>query len=742
MNLWKMNEFLEYIPVFDVDPRHILDEIISKAKIYLPENQLDWITKAYDFAREAHKEDKRHSWERYIVHPVKVANILMDIKPDLASIQTALLHDVIEDTPTSYDEVKGVFWEEVANLCKGLEKVSKIKYKWEERQIETLKKTFIAMAKDLRVIFIKLADRIHNVQTLQYHPKIEKRIKIAKETMEIYVSIAQKLWLYNYQLYLENASFKILHEEEFNKIFQHLKKSFGTEKKYKNKWIKLIAEILKKEWIKDFKIEWRLKSPRRIHKKMTNKYQSPDISNVMDLLAYRVITKNVSDCYMILWVIHKYYTPLIKKIKDYIAIPKFNWYRSIHTTILWIFRFPTEIQIRTYEMDEIAKYWVAAHFEYTESGNKLVEASQSKRIKKIQELIETYKTTDIKENFKDKLNIEVLEKNLFIYTPQWDVVELQLWSSVLDFAFRIHSNIGLRYKNALVNWEIKPISYMPKTWDLIEIKTFKNKFSANRHRLEFLHTSNARQQLNRHIKQTHKQEIMKEAIKNLNKKLEKFNLPLYASSEDKIKMYFEERDFEKKIFEILEKKSTYSKLIREIYPNIRQKYINKENKKSNINLINNKSIKENLKESLVIVDQDKHINYKLCQECNPIFWDQIIAKTGKNWIIIHNIKCKALKIVAFTKLLEAHRKNTQIEFYKLLLILKTKDKFKNIINIMTLFSDLNINVLQISIEETQEKKNKISLELQFENPAKIDYLLNDLKKYKDSIEVLRKRFIF
>jgi len=738
MNLWKMNEFLEYIPVFDKDPRHILDEIIYKANKYLKKEQISEIIKAYDFAREAHKEDKRHSWEPYIVHPVKVANILMDIKPDLASIQTALLHDVIEDTPTSYDEIKDVFWEEVANLCEWLEKVSKIKYKWEERQIETLKKTFIAMAKDLRVIFIKLADRIHNVQTLQYHPKIEKRKKIARETMEIYVSIAKKLWLYNYQLYLENGSFKILNEEAFNKIFLHLKKSFWTEKKYKNKWIKLISDVLKKEWITDFKIEWRLKSPRRIYKKMKTKYQSQDISNVMDLLAYRVITKDVSDCYMILWIIHKYYTPLIKKIKDYIAIPKFNWYRSIHTTILWIFRFPTEIQIRTYEMDEVAKYWVAAHFEYTEWWNNLVEESQSKRIKKIQQLIETYKTTDIKENFKDKLNIEVLEKSVFIYTPQGDVVELPSGSSVLDFAFRIHSNIGLRYKNALVNWEIKPISYIPKNWDLIEIKTFKNKFSANRHRLDFLHTPNARQQLNRYIKQTHKKEIINEAIKQLNQKLEKFNLPQYWTSEDKIKINFEEKEFEKKIFEILDKKNTYSKLIREVYPNIRKKTIQLEKKKREEKY----SEKKQTTDKKVIVDQDKHINYKLCPECNPQKTDQIIAKTWKNWIIIHQIQCKALKTVALTKLLEAHRKESQIKSYKVFISLETKNRFNNIINIMTLFSDLNINISQISIEETPQKKNKISLELQFENPAKIDYVLNDLKKYKDSIKVLRKKFIF
>jgi len=729
-----MSKYFDYQPVFDKNPIFILDKIISKAQKYLPAEQIPLISKAYYFAHKAHLPDKRLSWEPYIIHPLRTTEFLMEIKPDIVSIQAALLHDVVEDTPITLQEIHNHFDEEVAFLCDGLEKVSKIKYRWEERQIETLKKTFIAMAKDLRVIFIKLADRIHNIQTLHYHPKIEKRKKIATETMEIYVSIAKKLWLYHYQLYLENGSFKILHEKEFSEIFQHLKKTFWLEKSQKDKWIKAITAILKKEKIKNFKVKGRLKSPRRIYKKMKHKYKTSDISKIMDLLAYRIITTSVSDCYMVLWVIHKYYTPLIKKIKDYVAVPKFNWYKSIHTTILGIFRFPTEIQIRTYDMDEIAKYWVAAHFEYSEKWESIVPHAQSMRIKKIQQLVEAYKSSSEKEAFKNKLNVEALEKSSFIYTPQGDVIELPQQWTVLDFAFRIHSNIGLRYKNALVNWEIKPISYILNSGDIVEIKTFKTKISANKHRTEFLHTPSAKSQLNRFLKKQQKNEIIKQKTTELNLKLKEFNLPPYSLNNQEFKKEYTKNELEKTLLEVSNKKTTFSKIIQKVYPNQRKDHMSTINKTKQKTKINKKLPK-------VLVDLDKQINYTFCAECSPTRWDKIIAKTGKDGIKIHKISCKAMKTISFQRLLEAHRQNHKIKKYNLLLTLQTTWQHKNILSIITLFSALNIDISQISIEENN-KKNKISLQLQFYNPTKVSFLLDDLKKHKDSIKILKKKFIF
>jgi len=728
-----MNEFINYIPIFDQNPQRILDWIIEEAKKYLPKNQTSRIQKAYNYAYQAHNNDKRLSGEYYIIHPLKATEILMDIKPDVESIQACLLHDVVEDTHITHEQIEKEFGTEISFLCKGLEKVSKIKYRGEERQLETLKKTFIAMAQDLRVIFIKIADRIHNIQTLHYHPKPEKRIKIANETMKIYVPIARKLGLYNYQLYLENGSFRVLNEPDFNKIFNYLKKSFGADHKYKDKGAKIVSEFLKKENIKNFSIEGRLKSPRRIYQKMKNKYQSRDISNVMDLLAYRIIAETVADCYMIFGVIHKYYTPLIKKIKDYIAIPKFNGYKSIHTTVLGIFHFPTEIQIRTHEMDEIAKFGVAAHFEYTEKGKSAIaKTSQGKRIKKIQELVERYQVLDEKDDFKDKLNIEVLERSVFLYTPQGDVIELPHGSSVLDFAFRVHSNIGLSFKSAIVNGSIKPISYIPQTGDITEIKTYKNKYTASRHRKEFLHTPSAKGQLNKYLRTQKKEELIKQSIIQLNQKLKDFGLPTFNSDQDQIQKKYSETKLEKKFLNILDRKENYSQLIKSVYPQERKKYQDQRSAKRTSPKKINKD---------VLVDCNKMINYTLCLECKPKPSDSIIARTGKDGIKIHTLNCKALKTVSPSKLLEAHREGKSEQEYKMKIEMEAANKDGNIIKIMTLFSELNITITQISIQNLNSGKSKISLEIEFVNPTKIAYLLNDLKKYKNSIKIIKKRFI-
>jgi GTP pyrophosphokinase len=348
--------FFAYEPVFEENPLEILQSILVKAQKYLSGEEIEAIKKAYEFTKQAHEGVLRKSGEPYIIHPLKATQFLMEIKPDAVSIQACILHDVIEDTQYTYADIEQLFGKEIAEICEGLVKVSKVRYKGEDRGLETIKKTFLAMAKDLRVIFIKLADRIHNIQTLHYHPEGSKRIKIAEETLKVYAPVAKRLGLYTYQLYLENGSFRVLYPERFEEIMEYIKKYFGGGEKFIDKGIKNLTAILKKEGLSDFIVQGRIKSPFRIFEKMENKYHTDDVSMIMDLLAFRVVTDTVSDCYMILGIIHKYYTPLIKKIKDYIAVPKFNGYKSIHTTILGMFRFPIEIQIRTWAMDEIAEH--------------------------------------------------------------------------------------------------------------------------------------------------------------------------------------------------------------------------------------------------------------------------------------------------------------------------------------------------------------------------------------------------
>lgn len=734
MDINKLDNFLDYKIDKTTPPQTFVDEIIYKAKKYLPDNCQQEIQKAYEFAYKAHKWQDRLSWELYITHPIKATLILMTLKPDIKSIQTCLLHDVIEDTQITEKEIEKVFGKEVASLCVGLVKVSKIKYKGEDRQLESIKKTFLAMAKDLRVIFIKLADRIHNMQTLNFHPNKEKRDNIAKETMKIYVQIAKRLWLYHYQVTLENACFKVLHPEEFKDITNHLKKNFSQADRHINKWIKTISKLLKKEWLENFSVKWRIKSPYRIREKMKYKYQTKDITNIMDLLAFRIISDNISDCYNIFGIIHKYYTPLIKKIKDYIAIPKFNWYKSIHTTILGMFKFPVEIQIRTREMDDIAEYGVAAHYAYSDSDSPhKVNKKQAEWMKKLQHLVNLYTKSETKDQFKDQLDIDILNKDIFIYTPRWDIIELPKWSTVLDFAFYIHTDIWLRFKNAIVNGEIVPITFIPDTGDIVKINTFRYKYTANKHRISILNTTNAKNKVLKFTKHELKDELLNKSINTLNEKLSLLKLPILSSKGNQINKIYDKKDLENKLLDAIKNKWYYNNIIKLAYPTEYQEHINKKHPKKTITTQSKKQTIPN-----VIIDDNKLLNYCLCPECNPQIQDKIIAKTGKDGIKIHTLWCKAMKTISPWKLLEAHRENENRNLYIVASTISTA-KNLNFITLLETFSKFNIKVQKFSINDDQKSDKKIIKILrEIKTPAQIWMLCKYIKKYGKMIKTLKR----
>lgn len=738
MDIKELEKFIDYKPVYDEDPRFLVDDIVETAKSYLPENQISEIRKAYEFAKKAHEWQKRLSWEPYIIHPVRVTQFLMKIKPDIQSIQASLLHDVIEDTSYTYEDIEKNFWKEVADLCEWLVKVSKVRYKhipdkeeaWELRQLETLKKTFLAMWRDLRVIFIKLADRIHNIQTLHYHPKPEKRQRIALETLKVYVPISQRLGFSIFQWYLENWAFKILNEKEFRRIFNYVKKKYWNWERYIDKWIKKLKDILDSNKIFYYNIKWRLKSPYRIYKKL-EKYQTKDISKVLDILAFRIITNNIPNCYTILWLIHSKYTPIIKKIKDYIAVPKINGYKSLHTTILWMFKFPVEIQIRTKEMDEQAEYWVAAHFAYKESWKPVsVEERQAKWIKKLQEIVKSYQIEDNKEDFKNALQVEILEKNIFAYTPKWDIIELPKWSTVLDFAFRIHTDIWLRFKNALVNWKIVPIDYKLKNWDIVEIKVYKNKYTASASWLDVLYTPSAKAKLNRFLKQQERKKLIQLWEKFLDDKLKKLWLPTLFSKNDKISKQLDRKQLEDTLVIIAEWKLWVNKFIKNFYDIITDK--KDETQTTYTELKKNEEWTHK-----VIIDIDKSLDYTLCSECKPRFPDKIIARSGKDWIKIHKLSCWAIKNISYNKLLEANWEGEGPNIYYLHLETYILNKPWILMQLLVVFSELNINISSITTNP-EEKINhfiRVDIVAEIRIPSKVSYLLKELKNKEKLIKV-------
>ncbi len=735
--------------IFTWDPEILVENIVNLAKKYLKQDDVEQeIVKAYKFALDAHWPQKRLSGEQYITHPLKATEILLRLHPDIKAIQACILHDVIEDTEKTYEDICSNFGQEVADLCEGLSKVSNVRYTNNENQLETIKKTFLAMAKDLRVIFIKLADRIHNIQTLHFHPKKEKQIKIATETMKIYVPIAKRLWLFKYAVYLENWSFKTLNPERYNEILKYYGKKYHNVQKHIQQWTKTLSKLLEKQWIKNFSIKWRIKSPYRIQEKLNNKYNTTDFDKVLDILAFRIVTDSISNCYSTLWLIHWERRPIINKIKDYIAIPKFNGYQSLHTTILWMFSFPVEIQIRTNDMDEIAEFGVAAHSFYAEKWKSVTLTNkQSKWMKELQSIVSSYTSFSEQKHqntFKENLNIELLHKNIFVYTPKWDIIEIPQNATVLDFAFRVHTDVWLRFKNVLVNGVIKPINFIPKTWDIITVNTFRNKYVATKYRKEFLHTPSAKNKLTRFLKEKDREKYISDWKEILEKKLLELWLPNLSDKENKIVQDLSQKQFEKCLIEIADKQKTPRDIIKKYYPDSNQKTSEDLKKDSNIEVSNDKNNdkekSKNKTKNKIIIDFDNKLDCSFCALCKPKIWDKIIAKTWINGIKIHKTSCSSVKKINFDKLLEAHWKDENISIYKIKIWLEIKSENWWIISLMSILNTFHLDMENISFTKQDSKYFKINLDCIYKNPSKMWIIINELEK-NPNIKVLSKEIL-
>lgn len=744
MDISDIQKFHSYKPLLDEDPINELEKILKKAK-YLKKKEKDRVRKAYTVARDAHAWVERLSGEPYIIHPVRVLEFLMMIKPDAASMQAALLHDVIEDTDITKEEIELEFWEEVAELCEWLVKVSKVRFSGEERQLETLKKTFLAMGKDLRVIFIKLADRIHNIQTLHYHPKKEKANRIANETLKVFVPIAKRLGLYVYQWYLENGAFKNRDPKEYKRIYDYVVKKYGDVDKYKNSGIDRLKYLSEEADIPYLDVKGRLKSPYRIHKKL-QKYKTKDISKVMDILAFRVLTKDLEDCYNMLGLIHKHYTPIFAKMKDYIALPKPNWYRSLHTTILGMYEFPVEIQVRTEEMEQVAEYGVAAHFAYAEAGNATsVSDKQADWIQRLQGIVQKFQDVEDKEWFKQHLNVEILEKNIFVYTPKGDIIELPQNSTVLDFAFRVHTDIWLKFKSAFINGRIVPIDYTIKTGDIVDIKTFKNKITASRSWEKYLHTPTAKTKLTRHVRQAEKESVMQQVLDSISERLHAFNLPTLWSKEDLLRPSFSDEDRERTLRQVYDKQITPTKLLKMAYKD--EIWARELEEKEQVKIKKSlKSVKDKLPNTkwAVIIDIDKELDTIMCQECKPSKRKKvkIIAKSDKQIMKIHCVGCVALKTVKSDKLYEAHWRWDSAASYILRFDMKVRDEQGNMIRLLEIFAQYGLSLNNIHTNPSAEEwRSVVKFDVKVNNISRVDYLIKELNAKKWMVKELEKEII-
>ena len=446
-----------------------IDDIKNSVKEYQPNADIDIIQKAYDLAYAAHFDQKRASGEHYIIHPLHVAAILAQMHMDEVTISAALLHDVVEDTIFTIDEMKKKFGEEVALLIDGVTKLNKIHFKSkEDQQSENYRKMFLAMAKDIRVIMIKLADRLHNMRTLKYMPE-EKQKRIARETLEIYAPLANRLGISNIKWELEDLCFRYLYPEEYYDLVEKVKQKRQERQKTIDDSVKEMAAEIKKADI-DAEIQGRAKHFYSIWRKM--KRDNKDISEIYDLSAVRVLVNTVQECYTILGIIHNIWKPIPGRFKDYIAMPKSNGYQSLHTTVIASNGYPLEIQIRTFQMHRVSEYGIAAHWKYKESGKSInANNAYDQKLSWLRQLISLQKELSDPDEYVEALKVDIFSDEVFVFTPRGDVIGLPKGSTPIDFAYHIHTDIGNHCVGAKVNGKIVPLEYKLNNGDIISIIT-------------------------------------------------------------------------------------------------------------------------------------------------------------------------------------------------------------------------------------------------------------------------------
>ena len=462
--------------------------LIKTIRAYIPKADLELVELAFGFAREAHTGQKRMTGEDYIFHPLATAQTLADLKLSMPILIAALLHDVPEDTKVTLKEIENNFGPEVAGLVEGITKLGSIKYRGIERYIENLRKMFIAMAEDLRVILIKFADRLHNLKTLYALPR-NKQIRIASEVLEIYAPIANRLGMYEMKGDLEEEAFKYLYPKEYNWLKKLIEEQAKVKEKYLNKVVHFVKEELGQEGLEYIEVKGRVKQLYSLYQKLLK--HNKDINRVYDFVALRIIVKDVPTCYAVLGIIHKKMKPLKGRIKDYIAQPKPNGYSSLHTTVFTQEGEIIEIQIRTKDMNEDAEFGIAAHWHYDEKGS----LKPSKKNIWIEELTKWQKELTANQKFLENLKIDVFQDRIFVFTPKGDVIDLPKGATPVDLAYYVHTDVGNQCVGALINNHIASLDTPLKSGDVIEILTEKNRKYPSSDWLKFVKTPQAKSKI-------------------------------------------------------------------------------------------------------------------------------------------------------------------------------------------------------------------------------------------------------
>ena len=697
-------------------------KLLKKTAAYLTKKEIEKVKKAIDVAETAHKDQLRASGNPYICHPLEVALILTELEQDYETIIGGILHDTIEDSDTTLDEINTQFGQQIGQLVAGATKLGKLQFNsTEELQAENYRRMLLAMANDIRVIIIKLADRLHNMQTLKYLPQ-KKQHRIAKETLEIYAPLAHRLGIANLKWELEDLSFFYTHYKEF----QAIKKLVDMKRSHREECINEFIQIMKKIMTKN-KITGTIKGRPKHFYSIYRKMKKSELSfqKLYDTLGVRIIVNKIQECYTLLGAMHSKFVPINGRFKDYIALPKSNMYQSLHTTLIGPKGKPIEIQVRTSQMHQIAEYGVAAHWNYKDGKEK---AKLDKDFSWLRQFLDNDKQSIKPKEFLKNLKSELFTDEIFVFTPNGDVLFLEKGATPIDFAYRIHSEIGHIYNGAKINGQIVPINYSLKSGDQIEILTSK-KSCPKIDWLQWVKTRHARNKIKQWVKLQQRSTLLQQGKEKLQQTCKEHNID-YTEIEEQLnnasvlnKFHIKEKD--ELILMIAQGDCSIKALVSFITKNILKLSTPQESMQKNAP----SSIKKQSENNIIVLGE-RNIQTTLAKCCSPLPGDDITGIVVPNkGISIHRENCTIITEIEKEKkdrlIPVIWDTNQQKQHYTVALTIEAFDRIGLLQDILSLISENNVNMIDLKTIITKDKnKMKSKIILQVNHSSQI----NDIKK--------------
>ena len=719
------------------------NKLTDRIAMYIhDENDIEQIRKAYEYADKAHKTQIRATGEPYIIHPLAVAYILAELEMNAEGIIAALLHDVVEDTEYTIDDIKILFGKEVAFLVDGVTKLSQFHYKnKEDQQTENFRKMFLAMAQDIRVVIIKLADRLHNMRTLGVFRK-EKQERISRETMEIYAPLAHRLGIYNIKWELEDLCFHYLHPDEYYDLVRQMRQKRKVREEIVNDTMRVLHQHIEESGI-EATITGRPKHFYSIYKKM--KRDNKDLSQIYDLYAVRVIVDTIPQCYAILGIAHSLWKPLPNRFKDYIAVPKPNMYQSLHTTIIGTKGQPVEIQIRTWEMHHISEYGIAAHWRYKE-GNKAGSKSFDQKISWLRRLLEWQDTSNSKE-FINALKLDVFSDEVFVFTPKGDVINLPKGSIPIDFAYRIHTEVGNRCVGAKVNNKIVPLDTKLKNGDIVSVITSKTG-KPSYDWINMVGASESKAKIRSWFKKeyrpeniSHGQELLLEELEHLGYKAKEVATKERLKEVGKYFNHISEDDILAAVgYGGIAIKTVVLKLI-DLYKKDTspEKTTSLKSAKDFENL-KMRSIKKRSGTGILVKGQEG-LEVHLAKCCNPVPGDKIIGYvTRTKGVSVHRLDCpNTINFINKERQIEVDWEQTTSGMFLVTIEVISYDRTGLMADILAALTEMKLSVSSANVKVENTGMAVMNLGIQIKDLPQLDYIMTKIRRIKGVHSVNRMR---